>query len=44
MVKPKYIDEILNWFSMKTPRKGSCRMEEVDARLSVLQTLDELDA
>ena len=44
MVKPKYIDEILNWFSMETPRKGSCRMEEVDARLSVSQTLDELNA
>ena len=44
MVKPKCIDEILNWFSMEMPRKGSCRMEEVDARLGVLQTLDELDA
>lgn len=44
MVKPKCIDEILSWFSMETPRKGSCRMEEVDARLSVLQTLDELNA
>lgn len=44
MVKPKYIDEILNWFSMETSRKGSCRMEEVEARLSVSQTLDELNA
>ena len=44
MVKPKCIDEILNWFSMKTPRRGSCHMEEVDARLSVLETLDELNA
>ena len=39
MVVPKYIDEILNWFSMETPRKGSCRMEEVGARLSVSQHL-----
>ena len=44
MVKPKCIDEILNWFSMEMPRKGSCRMKEVDARLSVSQTLDELNA
>ena len=44
MVKPKCIDEILNWFNMEMPRKGSCRMEEVDAKLSVSQTLDELNA
>ena len=44
MVKLKCIYEILNWFSMKTPRKGSCRIEEVDAKLSVSQTLDELNA
>ena len=44
MVKPKCIDEILNWFSMEMPRKGSCHMEEVDARPSVSQTLDELNA
>ena len=41
MVMPKYIDEILNWFNMETPRKISCRMEKVDATLSVLMTLDE---
>ena len=39
MVMLKYIDKILNWFSMETPRKGSCRMEEVEARLSVSQHL-----
>ena len=41
---PKYIDEILNWFNIETPRRGSCRMEEVEARLGVSQTLDEQNA
>ena len=41
MVMPKYIDEILNWFNMETPRKSSYRMEKVDATLSVFMTLDE---
>ena len=44
MVMPKCIGEILNWFSMEMPKKGYCRMEEVEARLSVSQTLDELNA
>ena len=39
MVMPKYIDEILNWFNIETPRKGPCRMEEVEARLGVSQHL-----
>ena len=37
MVKPKYIDEILNWFNMETPRKGSWRMVYVYTRLKSLQ-------
>ena len=32
---PKYINEILNWFNIETPRKGSCRMEAIEARLGV---------
>ena len=43
-VMPKYIDEILNWFNIETPRRDSCRMEEVEARLGVSQTLDEQNA
>ena len=41
---PKYIDEILNWFNIETPRRGSYRMEDVEARLGVSLTLDEQNA
>jgi hypothetical protein len=44
MVMPKYIDEILNLFNMETPRKGSSRMEEVEARLKCFTTLDAQNA
>ena len=41
MVEPKYVDEILNWFNMEVPRKGSWRMVYVSARFKCYLTLDE---
>ena len=44
MVMPKYIDENIELVQYGNAKKGSCRMEEVEARLGVSQQLDEQNA
>ena len=38
MVVPRYIDEILNKVQYGNDEKGSCRMEEVEARFKYFHT------
>ena len=38
MVVPRYIDEILNKVQYGNDEKGSCRMEEVEARFKFFDT------
>ena len=38
MVVPRYIDEILNKVQYRNDEKGSCRMEEVEARFKCFDT------